>query len=273
MPHSKVTATLIISLAVITSTVIYAKKDYFFGPKTTAQAQVVVETPHQINTPADTDWQKMLTSSVGTDQSPVQIITPDSTSTTDDNSLTAQISKQFFSLYLQDKKNGVTIDQNEAFAIADQALNNVQTTSSAVQYTLKDVKITNDSSDTSMGVYEQGLLQAMNSNFKTSGPDVMTIVNQAIESGKDSDLAKLDPIIKSYQSAIHSILQVTVPSKAIGYHMVYLNTMSSLLYDLQGLRQVLTDPLMSYVAFTNFQKDTVKLNVVITSMNQAFAQQ
>ncbi len=280
MNHTRVIATLIICVALLTSVTVYAKKDFLFGQKPAQASSFVVDnsvtstTDTSVNT-SNADWRKTLVNlNVATDTS-VQIIASQAASTdtnAQDNTLTAQMSKEFFSLYLADKKNGVTIDQNEAMNIANQTLNNLNITNQGKQYGIKDIKVIQDSSNPAMAAYEQALLGAIKNNSSPNAKDPIAIISAGTTSQNDADLAPLDPIIKNYEGAIHDILLIPIPVKALGYHLVYLNTLSDLTSDIQSMRQILTDPVTGYVGFSNYQKDIVALQLAINNMNVHFSQ-
>lgn len=281
MSHQKVFATLIICLALVASVVIYAKKDYFFGQKlavssNTTSGSIVSETNLTTQNPINDDWRKTLINISSATNSPIQIITSQSSGANngDDNTLTSQISKQFFALYLQDKKNGVTIDRNEAMNIANKTLSTLDVTSLAKHYGINDIKISQDVSSTNREKYRQQLIDTVNKNslediFALNG---LIIVSSAVQNKNEVALAKLDPIIKNYQSLIKDTLAVIVPRDNIGNHLVYLNTLSSILYEMRGMKQILSDPIIGYLNFSNYQKDSIKLAVVIENMTKYFAQ-
>jgi len=264
MEHAKVFATLIICLGLLIGAVVYAKRDYLFAaPTSPAQAAVTVDNlaSNVQSTPAD-DWKKILTDSTVVNN-PIQIVaSANATTSEDDNTLTTQMAKNFFALYIQDKKDGVTIDQNEATNIANETINNLSAPSEAKQYTVADIKMIQDSSTTTLKTYEEAVTTIIKSDSLYKDINPITAVNTASQSGNDSDLAGLDLLIKDYQHVISDMLQVPVPAKIFAYHIVYLNTLSDILYDLQNMRQTLTDPATGYIGFTNFQKDIIAEGVI-----------
>ena len=273
MSHSKVVATGIICMAVIGSVIIYAKKDYFFAKNSQVAENIptnVIGSSPQISN--GDDWRKTLANISLATNSPVQIIASQNNGADSGSgdTLTDQISKQFFSLYLKEKKNGVTIDQNEAMNIANKTINNLNLTLQAKKYEIKDIKITQDVSKTARDKYAKALLSAANQSSAKNIADTLGILEIAIKSQNDTDLAKMDSIIKGYQDIISSTLLIEVPRDNVPSHMVYLNTLSSILNDVQGMRQFLVDPMTGYIAFSNYQSHTIKLAVVMNNMNTYF---
>lgn len=270
MFNSKVTATLIICLALIMSVIIYTKKDYFFAQK--AISPEISVTATVVSEPlASSDWRKTFINISSATASPIQIIASQKMEGEDDsNNITSKISKEFFALYLQDKKNGVAIDQKEASNIASKVINNLNLNSQAKKYGIDDIKTTKDTSKISKDQYAKALLAATGGKI-INGLDDLGIVSGAVTNQSETELAKLDPVIKKYQDVIKKTLAITVPIDNIGKHLVYLNTLSQSLYDVQGMRKLLNDPITGYVTFTSYQKDIIKLSVVMNDMNNYFS--
>jgi hypothetical protein len=201
-----------------------------------------------------------------------QLVKVNSNAITEESTITDQISKEFFSEYLLAKKTNGTITQDDALAIANNTLSGLNITNDAKQYTVNDVRVIIDSSDPQIARYEDEIIAIIKKNTPKTAKFEIEILNEVTLSKDTTVLNQLDPIIKGYQGIVTETLSVVVPQKALGYHMVYLNTMSSILNDVRGFKYILSDPIRGYIAFTNYQKDTLKLKVVLEEANKYFSQ-
>jgi hypothetical protein len=274
MPDSKVIATLIICIAVLASVFVYNQKQYLFGQTTSPTGIVSVENTNNTAPIQSGDWRASLISLSNATNSPIQIIASQDTGTTDtiDNTLTGQLAKNFMSLYIADQKNGVTVDDTEATNIANTSIANINVTSQAKQYTLKDIIVSNDSSQLALKNYGDALVSAITNNVPKlkGGEEILALASDAIQNNDPTELAQLDPVIAGYKKMISATLKIPVPNVAYAYGLAYVNALSSLLYDVQGLRQGLDDPTRGYVALSSYQVDTTKIDTVLKQMNTQF---
>lgn len=267
MPHQKVIATFIVCIALLGSVLIVNYRNYIFGHTSPETSSIVASATTTTPIIRD-DWQKTLISITNSTSSRVQIIASQNSGTSpDDNTITSQVSKMFFSYYLADQKNGVPIDQNEAINIANKTISQINYSEQAKKYTPADVKISEDSSVASIKAYEAQMIRVVQVNTPNTTLGVLEILTKFSESKNQADLNKLDIYITSYQAILRDSLKVVVPRVALGHHIVYINTISSLLFDIQGMKQIATDPILGYVAFSNYQSDDAKLTLVIEKAN------
>ena len=278
--HPKVMAVLIICVALVGTTFVYAERNTLFGSSNSPQNGVSVDNPASaIGTQTNPLAGLQLQNATGT----VTIVDPSVLSTvgssntqTSNNTLTAKVSQELFARLTADQQSGTTIDSTEATNIANQTILDNAPTSQAKQYTVSDIQVTSDSSVARIHQYEQAIVTANQKDIPTNIQDPITIVSNATQldtSSQDptnpSSINQLDPIITDYQNLIQDILKITVPEQAVGYHMVYINTLSDILYDIQNMKQVLTDPVTSYIGLNTYQADITKLHEVLQQAGHA----
>lgn len=277
--HPKVIATGIVCAAVLVGSFVYAERASLFGDNsgsgnpTDPNSAVVTGSNPDSATDGSDDWQKRLAENIAHSTSTVQILTSGNTSVApDDNSLTAQLSRQFFALYLADQKNGVVIDDAESQRIATQALANVSLSSTAKQYGIKDIKISANSMEAAKTAYATALADALNKTSTKKATSELSIINTAINSENETDVAKIDPIITGYKNLIAATLKIQVPQTIVGQHVVFINAMSAVLSDLQYMRLLLQDPISGYIGFSNYQKDAVTLGIAFEKLEASLPQ-
>ena len=276
MSHTRVIATGIICLAFIGSAFVYSKKSYLFEqlPGQNTPEVTAHDVSNQNLAGVGTDWKKTLEHFMQASTSPIAIITDASLdrSSPDDTSLTAQLSKQFFAGYMAAKQQGVAITPDTALQIANQSLANVSIPSTAKQYTVTDIHISSDTSESAKKIYGLALYTALKNNSPKSNQAELDIVSKAIASNSETDMKALDSIISGYSGLIRDTLKITVPQDAIGLDLVYINTLSAVLSDSQAMRNLFTDPMTGYIAFSAYQHDIEKLQVTVEKMNVYFGE-
>ena len=77
----------------------------------------------------------------------------------------------------------------------------------------------------------------------------MDILSTAVLNNKENEIEKLDPIIKGYTAILNSLATVPAPQNMTDKHLALLNSTSKLLSDIEGFRQIFTDPLIGIVGW------------------------
>jgi hypothetical protein len=178
--------------------------------------------------------------------------------------ITKSISENFFDNYLTAKKNGVEINTENAEKIASLSLENSQFNLKPTVYKVSELKVSDLIDKKS---YEVSLENAVRDNMpKNLGSELGT----ALFTQKESDLVKIDPVIKGYEDMMEDLLKITLPKNAVGLHLVYLNTISSLYTDLKAIRNIAKDPILGYVGLNQYQVDVEKLKVILNKYELYF---
>lgn len=186
--------------------------------------------------------------------------------------LTEQVSKEFFSRYIAAKQQNSNFTQKDAVTIAQSVIQNVYVAPTLRIYTKSDIYTTNDVSAESKKRYAQALADAINKNSPKNSGSELILFAQALQDQKESDLIKLDVIIKGYKGLVADTVKITVPLNAVADHLIYLNTLSAIQDDITNMRLILTDPIKAYAAFSNYQRDTIKLKIAFENLEKYFAQ-
>lgn len=304
MAHSKVLVTLIICIGIISSFAIVSKR----LPSQTSNAQknqnIVAINDNTTDSDTDSDglkdWEESL---IGTDpQNP----DTDNDQTTDGNEisqgrdprkpgpndknlaqntegvaknnlgseidLTEQVAKDFFSRYIAAKQQNKDLTQDEAALIAQSVIQNVAVPVTMRVYTIKDLRISQDTSVISKDAYQQSIANALNKNSPKNIENELIIFARALKSQKESDLLPMDLIIQGYKGIIADTLKATVPTTLVADHLLYLNTLSAIYDDLTYMRLILSDPIKAYAGFSNYQRDVLKLKITLENLGANFAQ-
>lgn len=304
--HSKVISVFIICFALILSTVFYKKNKEVQAKKDALNLVTLVKIDSK-NSDVDTDldglkdWEEGL---LGTDPlnmdtdrdgtndkqevdlnrdpkipgpkdlagkttytEPATTISP--TSTINSNNLTENLAQGFMSYYIETKASGEPLSTVQATAIAQKTLNSASFDLPPDKYTLNDIKISkNQTKDNYRKEIENILLYTGTTNIKENE---VTIMMNAFKSQKESELAKIEPIIKNYSKTIEAILKVTVPVDMAGIHLIGLNSMNGILENLKDMRNIMKDPTKGYIAFQIYNYNAMRLKIVMKKYSTYFS--
>ena len=98
------------------------------------------------------------------------------------------------------------ISESGASTIAENVVNQIaQTQVGGVEYTLADIKVGNDVSDTAVSAYGRALEKLFNVTYPLDIDNSVTIMSTALQNEDPAELAKLDPIIKRYGLLIEAV--------------------------------------------------------------------
>lgn len=300
MAHQKVLVTLIICIGVITSVFLISN---IHTPSNTSPKKRVDVLAH-IDKTADSDtdgdglkdWEESLigtnpqnkdTDGDGTsdgdevaqgrdprkagpnDKANTEQTTLTSTAPGEENTLTDQVSKNFFAQYLLAKKGGQEITPEIAVQIAESVMQNVPMESTAKQYGVKDIVIVPDSEQANT-TYVTKFIAILKKYPPPSKENELEIVLKALDTQKETDLKKLDPIISGYKNILTETLTLKVPKSLAPDHMIYLNALSSVHTDIIEMRQIFDDPMRAYIGYAHYQRNALTLKVGFEAIQKYF---
>ncbi len=200
-----------------------------------------------------------------TEQSPLVV----NTVPTEDNTLTAQVSKNFFAQYLLAKQGGQEVTPEMAIEIAESVMQNIPVESNAKQYEIKDIKVVPKTLE-SQTAYIETFIRILKANPPKSKENEIDIVTRAIESQDPSDIKKIEQIVQAYKNILTETLKIPVPKDLVPDHMIYINALSSMYTDLSEMSLVLEDPMRGYIGYSHYQKDALVLKIGFEGIQKYF---
>jgi hypothetical protein len=309
-PHTKIITISIICLALIFSTFIYTNQDLLFAQKNSEESKqdkkIILSTISEdqiVDTDKDglKDWEETL---LGTDykkadtdgdktldgeevkngrdprkKGPNDKLTSTTyfkENTTDTSILpqenkpntTRDFAQAFMINYLDIKKDNPTISQQDAINIATKTISEVDIPENKQKYTIKDIILSDTETKES---YRKSIEDIVYKNSpKIKLENELTIVKKALETQKQSDITKLDPIIKAYSGILTDLLKIKVPRSATGVHIVFINTLFHMNKTLKDMRNIFDDPVVGYSAIKNHQVNIWKLKAISEAYDKYF---
>lgn len=252
MPSKKIWITLIICLGILISVSIFqwGTNTKIINPASQNLAVVGNDTKSDPNANLKS-WQETLSVITGTTTD----LTGSGNASTEDNNLTSQMAKNYFGQFLTLSAGGQTsLTDADANQIAQNAINTTDTTIQAKIYTEKDLK-TEPTNTANVNTY----FEAMNTTFSKNDiilkENELDILNQAVVSGKQSDLDKINPMISGYNQILSDLIKMPVPSEAVNLHLELTNVVSEIISDVDSMKNTLIDPVKGLTAIKLYQSD------------------
>ena len=177
-----------------------------------------------------------------------------------EENLTDKFATTLMANYLENRQLGGQLTQPQLEKIIENSIENDDFQFTNKKYDIKDIKI---DKNVNKIVYGKNIENIVNKNSPKNTLSEVVILNNALKNEDEKEFQKLDPIIIGYQNIIKQTLDVGVPKDAIGLHIVYLNTLSSIEDSIRGMKDFLKDPVKSYIYMKNYEYNVAILKIII----------
>lgn len=176
---------------------------------------------------------------------------------------TDKFSQEFFARYMELKQNGDINEQDQADLISLFAEKNYSLMPNKI-YTEKDLKILDDESPSALHSYGNSVVKIITENTPKKTDNELLILEKALKSNNPEEVKKYDIIIKSYKKMISGLLGVFVPisEDAVEIHISLLNSISSIISNIEAMKKVFDDPILATSNITSFINNS---NAFLTS--------
>ncbi|MDO8492879.1 MAG: hypothetical protein Q7S34_04525 [bacterium] len=162
------------------------------------------------------------------------------------------VARDLFSKYVAARQGNKELDQNIEQQIADSVLQRQeQITSHPRLYTEGDLLATEDSDSQALRDYGNKMGAIVIKNFRQQEYE-LDILNSAIQKNDRKRIEDLNPIINNYKNSLEESLKVSVPKKAVGTHLKFMNALSKIITSLEAMKNVFADPITAMVYFGEY---------------------
>ncbi len=253
MPSRKIVSVLIICVALVFSTWLFAKKsenskNTLLGKKSSVSAEPAIKIEGERND----DWKKILTSIDSKDKNFVDL-TKKTANVDEDTTLTDQMSKDFLAQYLLSVKKGQDITPELAQTIAKNTLSLPDYKKHYVIYLRSNLRITSKTDKNTVTAYKNAVNTALkNVYFYSIKDDPMVVMINAISTENEAELKKIDPLVALNKTFIKNMLAIEVPESAVEAHLAVLNSSSQVLSNLEAMRLAISDPVAAFSTLGNY---------------------
>lgn len=266
MPSNKTLTIFIICLGIVVSVWFVTKKQVSSQNTSIKKDNGVSAEPAISIKNTDYDWKKILTDSTPDNQKIIDL-TKKYTAPDTDNTLTDQMSRDLLSQYLIAAKNGNGVSSEMATQIAQNALSLPDYQPSSVVYIKENLKIIKKTDPITITRYKERINQVLIPVYYNIKDDPMDVMLSSLQSEKETDLARLDPIIKINKNAIKLLVEMEVPEGAISFHLNLLNSSSQVLSDLESMRVAISDPVKTFTVIGSYSQHMSGFGTAILNIN------
>lgn len=215
------------------------------------------------------NWQAVLSKISSTT---VSSTNSDLATTEGEGTLTDKMAKDFFGQYLILTQNGNEVTETEANQIAQNTISGSEyVQAQGTAYSKKDLRIENIVNSTTKDIYSSALYNSIQKRSPKNSENELDIFSRAVQNESKAELQKLDPIITAYKGIIADMLTMKVPADAINLHLELLNAESNILANIQAMRQLFTDPVLSLSAVKQYEDNVVTMSLAIKKFGAYFS--
>ncbi|KKT00441.1 MAG: hypothetical protein UW07_C0006G0004 [Candidatus Nomurabacteria bacterium GW2011_GWF2_43_8] len=185
---------------------------------------------------------------------------------------TDKFSRELFSTVAALSQSGV-MDEVTVEKISSSLAEHLQNTTPSKEFTLLDIKVTNDESFQAVKNYNYALRdiytkyqpnESIADILQEFAPDQNTVNADA--------LAKLDPIIERSRKIIIEIAKTPVPQSLSSMHLGLLNALERLTENLNDIKLYNVDAIVALGAITQYGPNTVALRTAANNLTNAIKQ-
>ncbi len=190
----------------------------------------------------------------------------------DEGTVTDQVSKDFFAQYLDlIKQNNGQITDAEASQIAKNALSSPDyLKTNGATYTAKNLHVSKTATKDEVQRYSDAIKQSFKNRAPKNKDTEMQILERAMQSGKESDLALLDTIIVADKGVISDFVNMTIPSDAVQVHLDFVNSASDVLSNTEAMRQTFSDPIKSFAGLSQYNPHVTQMMIALKNLEVYF---
>ena len=271
--RNKIYVVLVLCIGIVTSVWLSQRKPE--GAVLAKQNTNVVSVKSLIDVGENTndDWKKILVNISPSNQKVVNLTANNATSTFDETTLTAQMSRDFMAQYLAMKKGGKTLTTAEINQIANNVMSSPQyTRDTGPVYVSANLHINTKTDKETIKKYKEVLNLSLKNRSTQVGENPAVIINTAMSQQNDNILKRLDPVIVVGKSMVSDLLNMEIPANAVTMHLALLNAFSNILSNLEDMREISTDPVRAFAGMSKYSQHILELQTALRNVDVYFLQ-
>ncbi|KXJ98976.1 MAG: hypothetical protein UZ19_OD1000576 [Parcubacteria bacterium OLB19] len=182
------------------------------------------------------------------------------------DTVTGQMSINLMQNFLSTKINGFGPSQEKI--VAD-TVNNLKKEAEYKIYSLRDITISDDSSDEAVRDYGNAMANAILDNATTektrSDIEILTDIANKNEVTEE-DIKDLEIIARVYKDTLEDTLIIPVPKEFSKEHLDLINVYNALYYDIEGITKIMNDPVVTLLRIKRYKDDMDGLSIALQNM-------
>lgn len=168
---------------------------------------------------------------------------------------TDKFSRTFFARYIRLKQAGINIDESATNQLVDDIINKDYAVETLENIAIKDIRVINNNSPVVLKDYGNALGTIIKKGGEMASEQELLILQEYIEKGeKFEEFERFDPIIAKYSYLLEWLKKVKVPKDLAIDHLSLLNGLNGLMFAVQGMREMETDPVGALLYTENYEE-------------------
>lgn len=182
------------------------------------------------------------------------------------DTVTGQMAINLMQNFLSTKINGYGPSQEKI--VAD-TVNNLKKEAEYKMYSLRDIEISDDSSDEAVRNYGNAMANAILDNATTekTRKDIQILTDIANKNEvTEEDVKDLEIIAKVYKDTLEDTLLIPVPKEFSKEHLDLINVYNALYHDTEGIAKIINDPVVALLRIKRYKDDMDGLVLAMQNM-------
>ena len=164
---------------------------------------------------------------------------------------TDKFGRELFTQYLQLRQYGLSADPDSQEQLVQNLLKSGTLSQTAKVYTEKEIIISSAATKEADRQYGNAV-GTIFSTYSIQSKSEPVIIKESLDSGSDSVLLELDPIIKSYQNILDRLLKTPAPKSVADIHLQIVNAVSGALFSAQSFKKMNSDPILTLQSIARY---------------------
>ena len=165
---------------------------------------------------------------------------------------TQTIGRELFAKYLALRNPDGTMDPTIQTELISSLMQSPELQKQYVKYSATSVAAAKSETPDSIKVYGNAI-ETINQKYSPNSNETeLDIIQITIQTGDLTELKKLDPIAKGYNSILSALLKVPVPPSAQEAHINLLNALAEVFSDVQDMQHYSDDPVVALRGVINY---------------------
>lgn len=198
--------------------------------------------------------------------------TEENATSTEPDTLTFKIGKEFLLKYLS-TKNMESLTESQKKEIVNSMLANLVSKKTPVKYTASDIKISDDNSKENVKKYVNDLGKAFKT-FAAIEKNEVAIFLEILEDENNENREKINELKKNkmfYEKAIYEISHLSPPRKYAKIHLDILNNFNNATYAISKMELIYDDPATSLIGMNEYSEESKNSVAIFKNFKKQFA--
>lgn len=179
------------------------------------------------------------------------------------------LARDFFTSFLALRESG-NLNEDAVNKLADSFLGNISQQQPEKRYKISDLQIVGKEDENTLKNYGNALGEIIKKYYGLRKEEELIIINLALETENESELRKLDSIIKLYQGASSELVKVEVPQPVSFEHLVIVGSVWNVGEALKLIENIFSDSIQGLIGLKQYQMELTEANDALENISNYF---